>query len=64
MKQHKYSRKAPSGSVKKPTRPMSAKAGSNTAKLNKFAKSLNEEARKKQKLRAQMDEIRSNMSTY
>ena len=52
MKQHKYSRKAPSGSVKKPTRPMSAKAGSNTAKLNKFAKSLNEEARKKQKLRA------------
>lgn len=32
--------------------------------LDKFALQLNEEAKRKQKLRAQLDEIKSNMSQY
>lgn len=35
-----------------------------TQKLDEFAIKLNEEARKKQKLRAAIDEIKSNMSMY
>ena len=68
LKHHKL-RKAPIGTVtghKKPVRLNSANptASKNTQKLDKVARSLNEEARKKQKLRAQIDEMKSNMSTY
>ena len=35
-----------------------------TRKLDEFAHKLNEEAKKKRQLRAQMDEIKSNMSMY
>jgi len=56
------------GQQSEPRRELRARAGSaapgSHRQLERFARNLNEEAKKKQKLREQLDEIKSAMSQY